>query len=105
MTELIRDGKYDAKGRKTAPLRVTLLFQTVETVNESVQERQRSLDLLLLGRGQRRVAQPLGIGRQEVGPARAAGRVRRASRSDLHRPSVLHWDDFTLQIALDGRSS
>lgn len=43
--ELIWDGKYDAKGRRMAPLRVALPFQTVETVNESAQERQRSLSL------------------------------------------------------------
>ena len=45
MPELIWDGKYDATGNRTAPLRVALPFQTVETVNESAQERQRSLDL------------------------------------------------------------
>jgi adenine-specific DNA-methyltransferase len=43
MPELIWDGKYDAAGRRVAPLRVALPFQTVETVNESAQERQRSL--------------------------------------------------------------
>ena len=42
-TELIWDGKYDAAGKRIAPLRVALPFQTVETVNESAQERQRSL--------------------------------------------------------------
>lgn len=42
-TELIWDGKYDAQGRRNAPLRVALPFQTVETVNESAQERVRSL--------------------------------------------------------------
>jgi len=42
MPELIWNGKYDAAGRLVAPLRVALPFQTVETVNESVQERQRS---------------------------------------------------------------
>jgi adenine-specific DNA-methyltransferase len=41
--EVIWEGKYDAQGRRVAPLRVTLPFQTVETVNESAQERQRSL--------------------------------------------------------------
>lgn len=44
MPELIWEGKYDAAGRRTAPPRVPLPFQTVETVNESAQERQRSLD-------------------------------------------------------------
>jgi hypothetical protein len=39
--ELIWEGKYDAAGKRVAPLRVALPFQTVETVNESAQERQR----------------------------------------------------------------
>ena len=42
-TELVWDGKYDQAGLRVAPLRVALPFQTVETVNESVQERQRNL--------------------------------------------------------------
>ena len=42
-TELIWDGKYDAKGNRVAPLRVPLPFQTIETVNESAQERSRNL--------------------------------------------------------------
>ncbi len=50
MTELIWDGKYDAHGNKTAPLRVSLPFQNVETVNESAQERQKMLDLFAAGR-------------------------------------------------------
>ena len=50
MTELIWDGKYDKSGRRVAPPRVALPFQTVETVNESAQERQRSLDLFGSGR-------------------------------------------------------
>src|SRR5947209_10295106 len=41
--ELIWEGKYDAAGRRVAPLRVALPFQTVETVNESARDRQRSL--------------------------------------------------------------
>jgi hypothetical protein len=49
MTELIWEGKYDKDGRKTAPLRVALPFQTVETVNESAQERQHALDLFSTG--------------------------------------------------------
>src|SRR5437868_3102429 len=42
-TELVWDGKYDAKGNRVAPLRAALPFQTVETVNESAQERGRNL--------------------------------------------------------------
>jgi adenine-specific DNA-methyltransferase len=50
MVELIWDGKYDADGKRTAPLRLRLPFQTVETVNESAQERQMALDLFSAGR-------------------------------------------------------
>lgn len=50
MTELIWDGKYDKDGRRVAPVRVALPFQTVETVNETAQERQLSMDRLLSGR-------------------------------------------------------
>lgn len=32
MTELMWEGKYDQQGRKVAPVRVVLPFQTVETV-------------------------------------------------------------------------
>ena len=39
--ELIWDGKYDAQGRRVAPLRVALPFQTVETVNELAHDRQK----------------------------------------------------------------
>ena len=38
--ELIWDGKYDDKGRPVKPLRVKLPFQTIETVNESAEDRQ-----------------------------------------------------------------
>jgi adenine-specific DNA-methyltransferase len=39
-TELIWEGKYDAKGNRVLPLRVKLPFQDVETVNESVLSRR-----------------------------------------------------------------
>ena len=50
MVELRWDGKYDANGRKVAPVRVALPFQDVETVNESPQDRQLQLDLFGRGR-------------------------------------------------------
>jgi adenine specific DNA methylase Mod len=50
MVELIWDGKYDANGRRNAPLRLKLPFQTVETVNESSQQRQMTFDLFSTGR-------------------------------------------------------
>jgi len=49
MTELIWEGKYK-DGKKVAPVRIALPFQTIETVNESVQERQRALDLSFSGK-------------------------------------------------------
>jgi len=39
MVELVGDGKYDSNGKRVAPLRLKLPFQTVETVNESAQQR------------------------------------------------------------------
>ncbi len=50
MTELLWDGKYDPAGRRVAPVRVALPFQTVETGNESAQQRQRALGLFAAGR-------------------------------------------------------
>lgn len=42
MTELIWDGKYK-DGKKTSPVRLALPFQTIETVNESVQHDDRTI--------------------------------------------------------------
>ena len=50
MVELIWDGKYDKDGQRVKPLNVPLPFQTVETVNESAQQRQRTLELFASGR-------------------------------------------------------
>jgi len=49
MTELIWEGKYK-DGKKQGPVRIALPFQTIETVNESAQERQRSLEIFAAGR-------------------------------------------------------
>ncbi len=49
MTELIWDGKYK-DGKKQGPVRIALPFQTIETVNESAQDRQRTLELFAQGR-------------------------------------------------------
>ena len=38
--EFVWDGKYDGNGQRNRPLRVKLPFQTVETVNESMADRQ-----------------------------------------------------------------
>lgn len=44
MTEIIWEGKYK-DGKKVAPVRIALPFQTIETVNESTADRMRSLDM------------------------------------------------------------
>jgi adenine specific DNA methylase Mod len=49
MTELIFEGKY-VDGKRQSPVRVALPFQTIETVNESAANRQRTLDLFAAGR-------------------------------------------------------
>lgn len=49
MTELIWDGKY-IDGKRQAPVRVALPFQTIETVNESAADRNRTLELFATGR-------------------------------------------------------
>lgn len=43
MTELIWEGKYK-DDKKSTPIRIALPFQTIETVNESAQQRQKTLD-------------------------------------------------------------
>ena len=50
MVELTWRGKYTPDGKRTAPLRVQLPFQTIETVNESAQQRQMALDIFSAGR-------------------------------------------------------
>ena len=50
MAELVWDGKYDKDGKRVAPVRVALPFQTVESVNETAQGRQTALDLFSSGR-------------------------------------------------------
>jgi DNA modification methylase len=49
VTELVWDGKYAADGKSVSPLRIALPFQTIETVNESAQERQLTLESLFRG--------------------------------------------------------
>jgi adenine-specific DNA-methyltransferase len=49
MPELIWDAKYQ-DGKRAGPVHIALPFQTVETVNESARDRQRSLELFSSGR-------------------------------------------------------
>ncbi len=50
MVEVVWKGKFDGSGAKTPLLKIALPLQTVETVNESTQERQRSLERFVTGR-------------------------------------------------------
>jgi adenine-specific DNA-methyltransferase len=52
LVDLIWDRKYDKSGAKSAPLQIALPFQTIETLNESSQQRQKSIESFLTGRGQ-----------------------------------------------------
>lgn len=49
MTELVWPGKYKEE-KKTSPVRIGLPFQTIETVNESVQQRQMTLEQFASGK-------------------------------------------------------
>ncbi len=68
-TELVWAGKYDATGRKVAPVRVKLPFQIVETVNESSQQRRMSS---VIGWRWRRCGSRDG-GRDAIPPYETAG--------------------------------
>jgi len=50
--ELTWDRKYDKSGAKSPPVSVALPFQTIETLNESTQQRQKSIESFLTGRGE-----------------------------------------------------
>ena len=49
MTELIWEGKYK-DGKKSSPVRISLPFQTIETVNESTEDRKKTIDLFASGK-------------------------------------------------------
>ena len=100
MPELIWDGKYDAAGRRVAPLRVALPFQTVETVNESAQERQRSLFFAEQEQTEWRNRLIWGD-KKYVLPALAA---ELAGAVDLVYidPPFFTGDDFSFSISVDG---
>src|SRR5690349_1313592 len=49
MAELIWQGKYTADGKRVAPSRIALPFQTIETVNESAADRRKTLEMFSAG--------------------------------------------------------
>jgi DNA modification methylase len=50
VVEVVWKDKFDSSGAKTAPPKIALPLQTIETVNESTQERQKSLERFVSGR-------------------------------------------------------
>jgi DNA modification methylase len=99
--ELIWKGKYDDSGRKPTPLRVALPFQTVETVNESAQERQRSLDFFAADRTSEWRNRLIWGDKKYVLPALLS---EFAGAVDLVYidPPFFTGDDFSFSIAVDG---
>ncbi len=96
------DGKYDAEGRKVAPLRLTLPFQTVETVNESVQERQRGLEALFSGGGASEWRNRLIWGdKRYVLPSLSAEFAGKVNLIYIDPPFATN-DDFSFQVEIDG---
>jgi adenine-specific DNA-methyltransferase len=100
-TELTWDGKYNADGTKKSPLRVELPFQTVETVNESAQERQKTFDLFSTGRPSDWRNRLIWGDKKYVLPSllpEFAGKV------DLIYidPPFATGDDFSFQVEIDG---
>src|ERR1051326_1982102 len=104
MVELNWEGKYDAEGRKRAPLRIALPFQTVETINESAQERQRSPEQMFSredGEGEWRNRLIWGD-KKYVLPSlwdEFAGKVNLIYID----PPFATGDDFSVQVQVDGQ--
>jgi hypothetical protein len=84
MTELLWDGN------KTGPLRVSLPFQTVETINESAHERQRMLDMFSAGRDPELLNRLIWVDKRYVLPSlleeRGAPLIRRGLAQFCGRP-------------------
>jgi DNA modification methylase len=99
--ELIWDGKYDESGRRPAPLRVALPFQTVETVNESAQERQRSLDLFATEHPTDWRNRLIWGDKKYVLPALVADLAGTVDLVYID-PPFFTGDDFSFSIAVDG---
>ena len=104
MVELTWKGKYDADGRKRAPLRIALPFQTVETIDESAQERQRSPEQMFSredGEGEWRNRLIWGDKRYVLPSLldEFAGKVNLIYID----PPFATGDDFSVQVQVDGQ--
>lgn len=104
------EGKYDAGGHRRAPLKAALPFQTVETVNESAQQRQHALDLYSASKDPEWRNRLIWGDKKYVLPSllpEFAGRVDLvyidppfASGQDFSLPVRLNGDDFVKEPSL-----
>ena len=83
LVELLWDSKYDESGNKSAPLQLALPFQTIETLNESSQQRQKSIESFLSGRGK--------TGPLEVCPKFTGSRKRTETHDNTNQTDGFHF--------------
>ena len=112
MAELVWDGKYK-DDKKQGPVWIPLPFQTIETVNESAQERQRSLELFSAGRepewgnrliwGDKKYVLP-SLLPEFAGQVSAGIRNAQAKGSKFGRPMRAVDRDRILQMRAEGQS-
>ena len=95
MTELIWDGKFK-DGKKQGPVRIALPFQTIETVNESAQDRQRNLELFSSGRETEWRNRLIWGDKKYVLPSLLPEFAGKVNLIYLHRPAVRHRCRFFL---------
>src|SRR5438046_3015608 len=100
MVELVWEGKYH-DGQKAAPLRIVLPFQTIETINESVQERQRALDLYAQARPTEWRNRLIWGDKRYVLPSLLEEFVGRVNLIYIDPPFATG-DDFSFQVQVDG---
>jgi len=101
--ELIWEGKYGPDGKKAAPIRVALPFQTVETVNESAQDRQKALDFFATDRDEEWRNRLIWGDKKYVLPSLL---TEFAGAVDLVYidPPFFTGDDFSFSVAIDDES-
>ncbi|MDZ7288954.1 MAG: type II toxin-antitoxin system Phd/YefM family antitoxin [candidate division KSB1 bacterium] len=108
MTELLREGKYK-DGKKVAPVRIALPFQTIETINESAADRSRLAAGGICQRPRdpaRGGTQPPDWGRQKIRAPLTPTRVCRQGQSHLRRhvsqrvAKLSHMENDMLTVSL-----
>lgn len=101
MVELNWTGKYDQTGKKVAPLKVSLPFQTIETVNESSQQRQLAWDFLAADRPADWRNRLIWGDKKYVLPALQGEFAEQVDLVYID-PPFFTGDDFSLNITVDG---